>query len=229
MANPAMELRLEKFIDSAEIIGNMGDLNNETPVVLRYQDPQSLRTITFVCSQVEPTKMVLPANVVWVNFDRNSIYYKQALKRTGKTSGSHAEFEHSWELLYFYAEVFDSQYYDPSDLADLDDERVGYAQVSEAGIAKLTTDPFEEEAPRIISEGHYTLTNDRDPLDHEHEEKPATKLKTVSSFVTIQNQPTPLIGMALVCNSHLTASWRKLTETDINMGVGSSNDANVGV
>lgn len=219
MANPAMELRLEKFIDSAEIIGNMGDLNNETPVVLRYQDPQSLRTITFVCSQVEPTKMVLPANVVWVNFDRNSIYYKQALKRTGKTSGSHAEFEHSWELLYFYAEVFDNQYYDPADLADLEDERVGYAQVSTAGIAKLTTAPTQALAPRIISEGHYSLTNNRDPLDHEHPEKPATKLKTVSSFVSITNQPTPLIGMALVCDSHTTASWRKLTETDVNMGV----------
>lgn len=219
MANPAMELRLEKFIDAAEIIGNMGDLNNETPVVLRYQDPESLRTITFVCSQVEPTRMVLPANVVWVNFDRNSIYYKQALKRTAKTSGSHAEFDHSWELLYFYADVFSTQYYDPADLADLDDERVGYATVSDMGIAKLSTVPTNSEQPRIISEGHYTLTNDRDPTDHSHPEKPATKLKTVSSFVTIISQPTPMIGMALVCDSHLTASWRRLTESDVNMGV----------
>lgn len=219
MANPAMELRLEKFIDAAEVISNMGDLNNETPVVLRYQDPQTLRTITFVCSQVEPTKMVLPANVVWVNFDRNSIYYKQALKRTAKTAGSHTEFEHSWELLYFYTDVFDNQYYDPADLADLDNDRVGYAKVSKAGIAKLTTTPTVSNAPRIISEGHDTLTNNRDPLDHEHPEKPATKLKTVSSFVTVQNQPNPTVGMALVCDSHLTASWRKLTESDVNMGV----------
>jgi hypothetical protein len=219
MANPAMELRLEKFISSAEVISNMSDLNNETPVALRYQDPQTLQTITFVCSQVEPTKMVLPANVVWINFDRNSPYYKQALKRTSKNKGSHLQYEHSWEVLYFYTNVFDNQFYYPEDLADLDDERVGPASVDKAGIAKLNEAPLESNSPRLISEGHYTLENNRDPKEHEHAEKPATKLKTISSFVNIVNQPNPLIGMALVCDSHLTASWRKLTEADINMGV----------
>lgn len=218
MANPAMELRLEKFINAAEVISNMGDLNNETPVALRHQDPTSLRTTTFVCSQVEPTRMVLPANVIWINFDRNSIYYKQALQRTSKTSGSHSEFEHSWELLYFYDDVFDQQYYDPSDLEGMDDDPVGYATTIEAGIFKLTTTPTVALAPRIISEGHYTLTNDRDPTEHSHPEKPATMLKTVSAFVTVQNQNAPAIGMALVCDSHTTAIWRRLTEADVNMG-----------
>lgn len=220
MANPAMELRLEKFIDSVEVISNMSDLNNETPVVLRHQDPETDRVIAFVCSQVEPTRMVLPANIVWICFDRDSIFYKQALRRTSKTAGTHANFEQSWQLLYFYEEILDNQYYYPEDLAGIDDDPVAPATVAVRGIARLTTAPSAPQmnAPRIIGQGHYSLTNDRPPLAHSHPEKPARLLKTGNSQVTVQDQLAPAIGMSLVCDSHLTATWRRLVEADVNMG-----------
>lgn len=218
MANPAMELRLQRFIDAIEVLSNMGDLNNETPIAMRHQDPATTLTTTFVCSQVEPTKMVLPVNVIWIVFDRNSIYYKQALKRISKESGSHAGYEHSWELLYFYEDIFEPQYYDPDDLQGIGDP-ITYATTTNSGIFKVSTAPAISGSPRIISEGHYTLTNDRVPTEHNHPELPATKLETVSSFVTVQNQVTPAVGMALVCDSNVAAIWRDLTEDDVNMGV----------
>lgn len=218
MSNPAMELRLQRFIDAVEVISNMSDLNNETPIAMRHQDPATTLTTTFVCSQVEPTKMVLPANVIWIVFDRNSSYYKQALKRTSKQTGSHAEFEHSWELLYFYDDIFAAQYYDPDDLGNTGTP-ITYATTTNSGTFKLTATAQSINAPRIISEGHYTLTDDRVPTEHSHPELPATKLETVSSFVTVADQPNPQIGMALVCDSNTTAIWRKLTESDVNMGV----------
>lgn len=217
---PAMELRLEKFIESVQIISSIDDLNDETPIVVRQQDPATREIVTIVCATVEPTRMVLPMNVVWIVFDRDSKYYKQALKRTSKSSDPKTpEFEQSWRLLYFYEEVFESQFYDPADLANSDVDPVGPATETIYGLVRLSTEPADVMSPHVISEGHYTLTNNRDPLPHleQHPEKPATILAVGSSIVSIVDQPAPAIGMALVFNGSGQAQWRKLLESDLVM------------
>lgn len=218
---PAMELRLEKLIDSVQVISNIDDLNDETPMAVRIQDPETEKVTTLICSLVEPTRMVIPMNAIWVNFDRNSSYFKQALRRISKSNNPETpQFEQTWELMYFYDEVFDDQYYDPADLEGSDVEPVVPATESILGIVKLTTPPANPAAPRVISEGHYTLTNNRDPSPHleQHPEVPATMVKTTTGFVVIENQPSPELGMALVLDGAGAAVWRKLEEADILMG-----------
>lgn len=218
---PVMELRLEKLIDSVQVISNIDDLNDETPMAVRIQDPETEKVTTLICSLVEPTRMVIPMNAIWVNFDRNSPYFKQALRRISKSPNpSTPVFEQTWELMYFYDEVFIDQFYDPADLEGSDVEPVVPATESILGIVKLTTPPANPAAPRVISEGHYTLSNTRDPLPHleQHPELPATMVKTNNGFVTIQDQPAPAIGMTLVLNGSGSAVWRKLEEDDILMG-----------
>jgi len=219
MPTPTMELRLEEFIDSLHILAGIDDLNDETPIVMRLRSQANNETITVVCATVEPTRMVLPANVVWINFNRSSEFYKQALKRTSKESNVETpEFNQSWRLLYFYEDVFESQYYDPEDLGNLGDP-VGPATVPELGMVRLNLAPASAMSPRVISEGHKSLINNRDPLPHleQHPEKPATILDVEGTVVSIIDQPNPLKDMMLLLNSDGTAQWRKLTEADIDM------------
>lgn len=215
---PSMELRLEKFIESVQIISSIDDLNDETPIVVRQQDPATREIVTIVCATVEPTRMVLPMNVVWVVFDRDSKYYKQALKRTSKSSDPKTpEFEQSWRLLYFYEEVFEAQFYDPDDLDNSGAEVIGPATETKFGLVRLSVAAEFADDPYIVSEGHYSLTNNRDPLPHleQHPEKPATILAVGELIVPIIDQPNPQIGMALVFNSNNEAQWRKLVEADL--------------
>lgn len=218
---PAMELRLENFIDAVQVISSIDDLNDETPIVVRQQDPATREIVTIVCSTVEPTRMVLPMNVVWIVFDRDSKYYKQALKRTSKSSDPKTpEFEQSWRLLYFYEEVFESQFYDPDDLNSGGAEPIGPATTTEYGIIRLSTPAEIEAEPYVVSEGHYSLTNNRDPRPHleQHPEKPATILAIGSNIIQIIDQPAPELGMALVLDGAGQAQWRKLLEEDIVTG-----------
>ena len=222
---PIMELRLERLIDAVHFISNIDDLNDETPIVVRQQDPASGRVVAIACSIVEPTRMILPMNIVWICFDPNSRFYKQALKRVAKNPvQGYSEFEHGWELLYFYEDVFADQFYDPADLKGADIEQLVPATPEVRGSIRLSTSSTAPRSPRVISEGHFTLTNNRDPLDHSHPERPATMIKCIPSndntdgIIHIIDQSAPEIGMALLLDSATTAIWRKVVEEDLTMG-----------
>lgn len=216
---PQMELRLEQLIDAVQVVANIDNLNAASPIVLRQYDAQHDRTVSIVCSIVEPTNMILPMNVVWIVFDKDSPFYKQALQRTSKNPK--APFVFSWNLLYFYDNVFTEQYYDPADIGDIPTEPVGVATETVAGTIALSVASSTPTNPVVISEGHHSLTDNRDPLTHTHEPRPAIALKAsaVPAAFSIIDQPNPEIGMALVCNGP-NFSWRKLVETDIDMTAG---------
>lgn len=211
---PAMELRLQQFIESVQIVSDIDNLNAESPVVLRFYEPDQDVTVSVVCSIEEPTNMIIPLNAIWIVFDKESPYYKQALQRTSKNPSP--GFAFTWKRLYFYADVFTEQTYDPDDLDGVNVEPVGPATVDTMGIVQLSIASTNPTNPAVISEGHYTLENDRDPNEHTHPERPAVSFVTSSSSIPIIDQMTPDIGMALVVGNS-GAFWRFLAETDINM------------
>lgn len=211
---PAMELRLQQFIESVQIVSDIDNLNAESPVVLRFYEPDQDITVSVVCSIEEPTNMIIPLNAIWIVFDKESPYYKQALQRTSKNPSS--GFAFTWKRLYFYDHVFAEQTYDPADLEGINTDPVGPATESTAGIVLLSQASPTPANPTVISEGHYTLTNDRDPNEHTHPERPAVSFATSSASIPIIDQHNPDIGMALIVGNS-GALWRFLDETDINM------------
>lgn len=216
-----MELKLERYIEAQRNVSFVDSLDTNLPVVVRAQDPETGKTVAVVCSVIEPTEIILPMNVIWLCFDKRSPMYNQAFRRTSKTQDPvYSHLKNSWELLYFYADVFIEQFYDPADLVDVETEPVGPATTTDLGIVSLNYPPLSATSPRIISVGHESLTNNRDPNAHTHPEVPATIL---AQFVDeepvslpIINQPNPELNMAL-CYGVDGFQWRKLTESDLEV------------
>jgi hypothetical protein len=214
-----MELKLERLIEAQRVISAVDSLDSNLPVVVRTQDPETSLTVAVVCSVIEPTEIILPMNVIWICFDKRSTLYAQALKRVSKAADPMTPgLKQTWEVLYFYEDVFEEQYYDPEDIEDVNTEPVGPANVTTLGIVLLNVPSISSGVPHIISDGHESLTNRRVPTAHSHPEKPATILY-VSEIeeleqIEIIDQPAPEVGMAL-CSTNQTLQWRKLTVADL--------------
>lgn len=213
---PQMELRLDLLIDAVQVVANIDNLNAASPIVLRQYDAKNDQTVSIVCSIVEPTNMILPMNVVWIVFDKDSPFYKQALQRSSKARSSN--FMHTWNLLYFYDNVFTEQYYDPDDISGVPTEPVGVATEDVAGTIELNQISSTPSSPVILSEGHHSLTNNRDPKTHTHIKRQAESLITATASLPIADQSVPEVGMVLI-SSGTAFSWRKLAESDISVGV----------
>lgn len=210
----ATELRLQKFIDAIQITSDIDNLDNDAPQIMRRTSSSIQKTSTFVVATKEPHDMILPINVIWFCFDKTSQYYKQALKRISKDPDPSGSFEHTWEVLYFYEDIWADQSYAQEDLDKLTGDIPGAATTSTLGLVMLTTDPEDPAAPRVILEGDSRLSDPRDPKPHSHPEKPATMLQHDDGVLTIDNG-VPAAGSMLISTSATTAAWRKPTEADL--------------
>lgn len=210
-----MEKRLQDLIFALKVASDVENLDTATPILMRHSNSAINKTVAIICSEFEPDQMVLPLNVVWFVFDKQSQYYNMALKRTSKDPDPNGEYTHSWKLLYYYDECMEGQWYDEEDQGHIGDaQKVPVATTDVFGIVKLHENPPEGEDPHVILDDDARLSDARPPLDHSHAEIPASMLKHSTGTITIADG-SPEIGMTIVAEDALAAKWRKLTEDDI--------------
>lgn len=214
----SVELRLQKFIDAIQITSDIDNLDNDAPQVMRRTSASIQKTSTFVASKSEPHDMVLPLNVIWICYDPNSRYYKNALRRISKEPDTNGSFEHSWEVMYFYDDIWGNQYYDAEDMQNLTAKIPGAATNTTLGLVTIVGTPEDPANPAIILEGDSRLSDPRTPLPHSHPEKPATMLQHDDGILTI-TAGSPAQGSMLISTSATEATWRIPTEDDIEAGV----------
>jgi hypothetical protein len=213
----SVELRLQKFIDAMQITSDIDNLDNDAPQVMRRTSSAIQKTSTFVVSKAEPHDMILPLNVIWLCFDPSSSYYKNALRRVSKDADSNGSFEHTWEVMYFYDDIWGDQYYDGEDMNNMTGNTPGAATTTSLGLVTLVGTPDDPQNPAVILEGDTRLSDPRVPLPHSHPEKPATMVQHDDGILTIANG-TPAPGSMLISTSTTEAAWRIPTEDDLANG-----------
>lgn len=210
------ELRLETLIDHLEGVSNLQNMDALNPIVTRISHPTNKTVAVIACSQKEPSTLVLPLNVTWIDFDGRSLNYKKALRRVSKTPDPVTGRDHTWEIVETYAEVFAPQFYDAADTALLTTQNpVPAASTTVLGVARISTPAEVSSNPIAVAEGDPRLSDARPPTAHTHEEVPATQIKTATGVVTVSGSEAPVAGATLVATSPTSASWRKLTTSDI--------------
>ena len=95
------ELRLETLIDHLEGVSNLQNMDALNPIVTRISHPTNKTVAVIACSQKEPSTLVLPLNVTWIDFDGRSLNYKKALRRVSKTPDPITGRDHTWEIDVF--------------------------------------------------------------------------------------------------------------------------------
>jgi hypothetical protein len=210
------ELRLDQLIDDLEGLSNLQNMDALNPIVVRISHPTNRTVAVIACAQKEPSTLILPLNVIWVDFDPLSDNYRKALRRVSKTQDSVEGRDHTWETVETYAEVFAIQVYDDADTALLTTQNpVPAASVNVMGVARLSVEPEVSSNPVAVAEGDPRLSDARAPTAHTHDEIPATQLKTANGIVTIGGSEAPVAGATLVATGSNSAVWRKLTTSDI--------------
>jgi len=211
-----MELLLQRYIAGLEVVSDAANLSEETPQVMRRTNTSIGKTSTFVCALKEPWNMILPLNVIWIDFNPNSSTYRHALKRVSKDAdGLNAEYNHTWEVLYYLENIWDEQFYDTDDLSSIGSgETAGAASTTEMGIVLISHDAPDGSTPVAVVQGDPRLDDAREPLPHEHAEIPATELQHATGVVAISNG-TPAVGSVLKATSSTSAGWGKLMAADI--------------
>lgn len=209
-----MELRLQQLIEDCERISNVRNLDPNNQIVLRISHPTNATVHVLVCAIAEPKTLVLPLNVTWFVLDPQHKFYRKALRRVSKDESS--DFDHTWELIDTYDQVFVVQFYDEVDTARLSDNSgPPPAQTNVLGIARLSHPAAVASNPVVVGEGDPRLSDARVPLSHTHPEVPARQLQTSVGVVTINGSGAPVAGAALVATSPTTAEWRKIRTSDI--------------
>lgn len=204
-----MELKLENFIKALELTTNIHQ-QNEAPIVVRITDDASGTSTVFCCSYYVPRYVMLPVEAVWIDFNPESETYRHAYVRTTKGETPDTDV---WKELYFYADAFGDQAYDPDDLSMISVAMPSPATVLTHGIGYLSAGTIESV---VVIEGDERLSDARDPLPHGemHVEKPATIIASDAGIKTIKNQVAPTINSTLVLDGNEYV-WRKLKESDI--------------
>ena len=210
-----MEHRLQTFIKNCESIAGLRDLDEKNPVKIPITHPNLGTINVIVCSILEPETLVLPLNVVWINLNPKSVDYRRALKRISKNVS--ARYTHTWQVLDYFDDVFDNQYYDASDLDLISDQSniAGLASDTVFGIVRLSTRAEDLTDPIACGDNDPRLFDPRTPLPHTHEQRPAIEVRTNSNIVSIGGSTAPEPGMVLVALTQNVAQWRFLTEDDI--------------
>lgn len=201
-----MDLKLTKFIENLSSLCSVNSLDINNSVVVRLNNViASLQTVVAV-SVLEPSNVVLPLNVLWLNSDPTSSFYKKLLRRVSKIPDTH--FLNTWIEVVSYSSVEDEQYYDDFDSAIISTQNtVANASSLVKGLVKLSVPPSNPTNPIAVGEGDPRLTDARIPLHHTHPLQPAAALKTATNIVTINTSTQPVAGQVLVAISATEAHW----------------------
>jgi hypothetical protein len=118
-----MELRLQQFIDSVEVLADIRNLDTFNPIVFQIEHPVTATRFTIVGSKVEPSYLGIPINTTWVVLDPQSPYFRMALKLVDVNNpdqsttlpvvtDSEGVLSFYWNIIRTYDEIFSvPQYY----------------------------------------------------------------------------------------------------------------------
>lgn len=211
-----MELKLEKYIAALELTTSI-HRQQEAPIIVRLTDDATGKATVVCCSYHQPKYVLLPIQAIWIDFNPESDTYQHAYRRTVK--GATPE-QDEWEVLYFYADAFPDQQYDPNDIGMISITLPPPATMQVHGIGYLTSPQAES---RVVITGDARLTDKRDPLPHDemHPEKPATIIRTGDgTSVAIASQVAPRLNDTLVADvveGVPVYTWRHLKESDLEV------------
>lgn len=209
-----MELRLQKFIEALELTTNIYR-QHEAPIVVRTTDDATGASHVVCCSYHMPKYVLLPIHAIWIDFNPESETYRHAYKRTVKGATPETD---EWEVLYFYDDAFPVQEYDPADTGMVSITLPPPASTLVHGIGLLSA-PSENSI--VVVNGDLRLSDNRDPRDHEHPEKPATIIRTGDgTSIAIASQSAPVLNSVLAGeedNGVPVYKWRRLKESDLEV------------
>ena len=209
-----MELRLQEFIRDLEHVAKTHGMAANNPVVTRLSRPALASLTVVVLAEEEPDTQILPLNVTWINLDPTSSHFRRALRRVSKTPV--APYNHEYEVLDLYDDVFVEQYYDAGDEAIVSSGGVtSAATTSELGLVKLTAAPADPQNPVVVENTDPRLADARVPTAHTHPQEPAASLATTGTNVVINGSTPPTAGMLLFAVSGTEATWRFATTADV--------------
>jgi hypothetical protein len=105
-----MELKLQKFIESAANIADSRNLGEFNPVVFHLEHPVTSLKYVICCSVTEPSNLGLPIHSTWIDLNGTSQNFKRALRLKSLTATG--TFHLEWELITSYDTIFaDPQWY----------------------------------------------------------------------------------------------------------------------
>lgn len=117
-----MELKLQQFIDSMEVLSNIRNLDVLNPVLFLIEQPVTAIQFTTIAAIQEPSHLGVPINATWVCMNSVSPYYRRALKLKAKTNvpgtlydgvAAFSDLQQAWiEVTTFYSIFNDAQFYD---------------------------------------------------------------------------------------------------------------------
>lgn len=211
-----MEKRLEDFVLAVGVTSDIANLDSTVSQVLYKNNPSIAKTTTFVIGKNEPHDMVLPLNVVWLDWNTGSATYRHALVRESKAVDPKGKYEHTWRVLYFYDEIWADQEYDETDGEAISNgDAPGPATITELGLVRLATPWSGDGYPAALVDTDPRLTDARTPLPHTHPEKPAVSLAHDSGSVVTITGGVPSEGAVLMATSSTAAGWAKISEEDL--------------
>ena len=210
-----MELKLQNLITQLTTISNIQEMDTSNAVAVRLSNTIAAKIYVIVCAINEPTNMVLPLNVAWLNLNPTSLHYSKILVRTSKDASS--EYTYSWSEVSYYADVFVDQYYDDADTLLLtESSNIGNASDTVKGITYLSVAPADATKPIAVGDNDPRNSDARTPLPHSHPLLPAVALQTMTNVVTVNTGAAPVAGQVLYATSPTTAVWHTLTAADIH-------------
>lgn len=198
------------------VLGIMSYTNiseHNTPIVVRKTNPTILKTTTIVASKTEPHEMQLPLNVLWIQFDSSRADYLTMYRRESKATPSSGTFNHTWNKVTTFDELWDEQFWDPQDDILPNTEEANSGMLGTVRLTVTSTNPGD---PVVITEGDPTLSDSRNPLPHDemHDEVPATRLATTGRAVVISNG-APVEGGTALADFLGDSAWNGLTTNQI--------------
>lgn len=200
--------KVERFIQLQYQLTDFANLSDDAIFLVKHFHPELQEDFLFVLSWVEPTKTFLPDNVVWLCFDPDSPYYKQAMRRVSYSPDD--MHEHSWEYVYLWEDLWQSQIFDLADFPDLNINVPGPATTNDHGLVKLLD---SEDGSRVVVTTDSRLSDKRFPTNHSHKEKVTTIL---AEDRAINSASDGFVGKALLIDG-TGLSWGTLKDTMVDL------------
>lgn len=209
-----MELKLETLCTNLAYLTDIHN-QNQNPMSVRITNRSTGKAVVFYCAYSAPRFVVLPSNVIWIDANPESDKFMAAFKRTSYDQANPDN--DVWTELYFYDDAMAEQAYNPTDMQYVSMDPPPSATKSMHGVGLLSS--ADPDAVAIVS-SDARLTDDREPLDHVHDEVPATHIGYVGTGGTlvdsypIADQDIPALNQTLRFDGAQYV-WGKIKESDL--------------
>ena len=201
-----MELQLQQFIENVELVTNIHQ-QNEAHVLMRLIN--GTKATIFCVGYNCPRYTLLPNEAIWLDMNPESLTYRYAFLRTKRDRAN--PYNDEWVQLYFYADAFVTQNYDPADLVKVSIALPNPATQTVAGIGLLSV---AQQDSIVVVEGDSRLSDARYPNPHTHAETPATMIQTGAAVTLISDQTAPEVGYTLIRRNGVFV-WDRVKEADL--------------